>query len=51
MIRFEAKDISITGRDTQGVRLMKLKDEHTISTLSIINPEMIEEVVEKENQE
>ena len=38
MIRFEAEDISVTGRDTQGVRLMRLNDEHSVSTLSIINP-------------
>lgn len=52
MIRFEAKDISITGRDTQGVRLMRLNDDHTVSTLSIINPTIEEdeenEIIEQE---
>ncbi len=39
IIRFDASDISITGRDTQGVRLMRLDEEQFISTLSIIDPE------------
>ncbi|MDN6730793.1 MAG: DNA gyrase subunit A [Atopostipes suicloacalis] len=53
MIRFEADDISITGRDTQGVRLMRLNDEHVISTLSIIDPNTIEDKDEEieENEE
>lgn len=38
IIRFEANDISITGRDTQGVRLMRLDEEQAISTLSVIDP-------------
>ena len=53
MIRFEAEDISITGRDTQGVRLMRLNDEHIISTLSIIYPDLIkeDEKGEEENED
>ncbi|MDN6161380.1 MAG: DNA gyrase subunit A [Atopostipes sp.] len=50
MIRFEAEDISVTGRDTQGVRLMRLNDEHTISTLSIIDSSMVEEKTETEDE-
>ncbi len=51
MIRFEAEDISITGRDTQGVRLMRLNDEHTVSTLSIIHPaDEIEEPIEANDE-
>lgn len=51
MIRFEAEDISITGRDTQGVRLMRLNDDHTVSTLSIINPaDEIDESIEENDE-
>ena len=51
IIRFEASDISITGRDTQGVRLMRLDEEHFISTLSIVDPEEDEDEEELENEE
>lgn len=62
IIRFEASDISRTGRDTQGVRLMRLDEEQFISTLSVIDPadedteeEIIEDGMtpaeEKENDE
>jgi len=62
IIRFEANDISRTGRDTQGVRLMRLDEEQFISTLSVIDPAdeetketIVEDAVtpaeEKENDE
>ena len=62
IIRFEANDISRTGRDTQGVRLMRLDEEQFISTLSVIDPAdeetketIVEDAVtpaeEKENNE
>ena len=62
IIRFEASDISRTGRDTQGVRLMRLDEEQFISTLSVIDPAdeetkeaIIEDAItpadEKENNE
>lgn len=38
IIRFDCQDISITGRDTQGVRLMRLNEGQFISTLSVIDP-------------
>ena len=43
IIRFDVQDISITGRDTQGVRLMRLDEGQTISTLSLIEPQEDEE--------
>ena len=39
IIRFSAEDISKTGRDTQGDRLMRLDEEHFISTMSIVYPD------------
>ena len=39
IIRFSAANISITGRDTQGVRLMRLDDDKYISTMSIVQPD------------
>ena len=39
IIRFSADNISITGRDTQGVRLMRLDEDQFISTMSIVQPE------------
>src|SRR5699024_3275573 len=38
IIRFEADNISKTGRDTQGVRLMRLDEEQFISTLCVVDP-------------
>ena len=49
IIRFESSDISITGRDTQGVRLMRLDEEHLISTLSIVEPEEEDEEIERDH--
>ncbi len=43
IIRFDSQDISLTGRDTQGVRLMRLDDEQFISTFSIIEAQEDEE--------
>ncbi len=51
IIRFDASDISITGRDTQGVRLMRLDEEQFISTLSIIDPEDEEDMEGEEGEE
>ena len=49
IIRFEAEDISVTGRDTQGVRLMRLDDEHHISTLCVVAPPEEIELEEEED--
>jgi DNA gyrase subunit A len=49
IIRFDAEDISTTGRDTQGVRLMRLDEEQFISTLSIIDPTEEDEAEVTEN--
>lgn len=43
IIRFDVQDISITGRDTQGVRLMRLDENQAISTLSLVEPQDDEE--------
>lgn len=51
IIRFEVTDISITGRVTQGVRLMRLDDEHHISTLSVIEPDDDDEDEEQPSEE
>ena len=36
-IRIRIKDISVTGRAAQGVKLIKLKDEQSISTIAVID--------------
>jgi len=51
IIRFDAKDISIIGRNTQGVRLMRLDDEEAISTLSVIEPNDEEETEEADSDQ
>lgn len=42
VIRIHASEISQTGRSTQGVRLIRLKDEQKISTIAIVDREEIE---------
>jgi len=51
IIRFDAEDISTTGRDTQGVRLMRLDEEQSISTLSIIQPNDEDEEESEERED
>lgn len=51
IIRFHAKNISQTGRATQGVRLMRLEDDIFVSTLAKVEPEEDEEELELEESE
>lgn len=51
IIRFHAKNISQTGRSTQGVRLMRLEKGNTVSTLAKIEPEIVEASLEEEISE
>ncbi|WP_342599611.1 DNA gyrase subunit A [Psychrobacillus sp. FSL H8-0483] len=43
LIRMDVKDISITGRSTQGVRLMRLADDELIATVAKVEKEDDEE--------
>ena len=43
-------DISLVGRASQGVRLIKLKDDETISNVAISTRSDDEEVVEVSNE-
>ena len=49
VIRCHVKDISSTGRATQGVIVMRLANNHTLSTIAIVPTEKDEEVVETNN--
>ena len=46
LIRMDVKDISITGRSTQGVRLMRLSGEELISTVAKVEKEDDDEEIE-----
>ncbi len=49
IIRISLKDLSVIGRNTQGVRIIKLKEgDGLISAAKIMNEESIAETVEKE---
>ena len=50
-IRMHVSDISLVGRASQGVRLIKLKDDQTISNVAIVPRSDDEEVVEVSNEE
>lgn len=47
VIRMSAKDVSCIGRNTQGVRVMKLVDDRVVSVAKIQNGDSVEEVVEE----
>lgn len=49
IIRFHVKDISVTGRVTQGVRLMRLVDGQQVTTVSVVEPEE-DDVEESDNE-
>ena len=53
VMRMPLDQISILGRVTQGVRLINLKDDHTVATISLVDKEKEEEAVEEvvENSE
>lgn len=46
LIRFDVADISKTGRDTLGVRMMRLDDDATVSSIAVVEKEEIEDVEE-----
>ena len=49
LIRMDVKDISITGRSTQGVRLMRLADDELIATVAKVEKEEDEDTEVEEN--
>ena len=53
VMRMPLDQISVLGRVTQGVRLINLKDEHTVATISLVDKEKEEEVTDEvvENSE
>ena len=48
VMRMPLDQISVLGRVTQGVRLINLKEEHTVATISLVDKEKEEENVEIE---
>ncbi len=44
VMRMPLDQISVLGRVTQGVRLINLKDEHTVATISLVDKEKDEEI-------
>ena len=53
VMRMPLDQISVLGRVTQGVRLINLKDDHTVATISLVDKEKEEEATEEivENSE
>ena len=48
VMRMPLDQISVLGRVTQGVRLINLKDEHTVATISLVDKEKDEEIAAEE---
>ena len=51
VMRMPLDQISVLGRVTQGVRLINLKDEHTVATISLVDKEKDEEISAEEDVE
>ncbi|MER2007905.1 MAG: DNA gyrase subunit A [Psychrobacillus sp.] len=51
LIRMDVNDISMTGRSTQGVRLMRLSGSELIATVAKVEKEEEEEVIDAEMEE
>ncbi len=51
IIRLGIENISMMGRVTQGVRLIHLKDENKVASISVINKNLEEETIEEKNIE
>lgn len=49
LIRMDVNDISVTGRSTQGVRLMRLAEEELIATVAKVKKEDDEEIGEEDS--
>ena len=47
LVRTRAKEITVVGRNTQGVRLMRLGDEEQLTSLSKVVEEAVEEAVDE----
>ena len=47
VMRMPLDQISVLGRVTQGVRLINLKDDHTVATISLVDKEKEEEIPEE----
>ena len=50
LIRMDVNDISITGRSTQGVRLIRLGEDELIATVAKVEKEDDEEDIEVETE-
>ncbi|MDX8045474.1 DNA gyrase subunit A [Gracilibacillus sp. S3-1-1] len=48
LIRMQVEGISTTGRNTQGVRLIRVQDDERVATVAKVDPEEIEEEYEEE---
>ncbi len=51
VMRMDLSQINILGRVTQGVRLIKLKDDHLVATVSLVDKEKEEEVQDSQEVE
>ncbi|WP_066195326.1 MULTISPECIES: DNA gyrase subunit A [Gracilibacillus] len=50
LIRMQVEGISITGRNTQGVRLIRLQDDQKVATVAKVDREELDELEEEESE-
>ncbi len=48
VIRISLNQVNVAGRNTQGVRIIRLDEEQRVSSIAVVNPQEIEEFVDGE---
>src|SRR5699024_5453150 len=51
LIRIPVKGVSVTGRNTQGVRLIRLHDDEEVATVAKVDPDPEEDAQETDNDQ
>ena len=51
IIRIPLDQVKVAGRNTQGVRIIRLDENQTVSSVAVVEHQEQEEIVEEENKE
>ena len=51
LIRTSLKEVSVVGRNTQGVKIIRIKDNEKVSSIAVVKSEEVEETTEQVQEE
>ena len=51
LIRTSLKEVNVVGRNTQGVKIIRIKDNEKVSSITVVNSDVEEEVIEENLEE